>query len=266
MYDTHVHTAFSKDGISAVEDYIGLLDRKKIEGIGFAEHVDFMPECGSYGFFDYETYMTAIRKYQDDGYQLHAGAEIDYAKSVEEEILRHLKQKAYEYTICSVHMIDGVSISDGKNVERFLGEDSFVDMIEKYYREVKHSVKVKNFDVIGHINIYKRYMAEKYLHGMRILRLVEEMDYELAKICALSGKILEVNTSGIFSPLASILPETSFLKNYYGFGGRLISIGSDAHTAAHVGRGFKEAMLLLRDIGFNYIFLPWDRENPVRIE
>ena len=87
FFDTHVHSKFSPDGNSDIEEYMTLIDEGKLQGIGFAEHLDFLPECGAYGFLDYNAFINKINSFKEKGYEIFAGAEIDYAKSVEDAIL-----------------------------------------------------------------------------------------------------------------------------------------------------------------------------------
>lgn len=265
MYDTHVHSTFSNDGKSGLEEYARYLDENAIEGIGFTEHVDFMPECGSYGLFDYHAYIEAIESYRKKGYLFYAGAEIDYAYKVRQDIAEHLEQHKYDYTICSVHMINGISISDGRSTGCFRDAAVLRDMLERYYFEAASCIQTEAFDVIGHMNIYKRYITEDYFKDSGLKAWSHEMEEELARACAASGKILEVNTSGLFAPAAATFPDAGFLKSYYGYGGRMVSMGSDAHQALHICRGFSQARELLKDLAFKYLFLPWNKERPEKI-
>lgn len=265
MYDTHVHSDFSHDGKSSLGDYSALIDKGMEMGIGFAEHVDYLPECGGYGLFDYDAYRSAIDAYKSRGYDFYAGAEIDYAKRAEGEIIDSLRHRHFDYTICSVHMVNGLSVSTDENIKCFLDEGTFKDMMEKYYRELNSSLKVETFDVIGHIGIYRRYLQDEFFKKCRLSSWIEEADDELAKACALSGKIIEVNTSGLFAPTKNLFPNRGFLARYFGYGGRLISMGSDAHVASSTSRGFEEAKHILKEIGFKYIFLPWDKNKGIGI-
>ena len=61
---------------------------------------------------------------------------------------------------------------------------------------------------------------------------------------------MEVNTSGIRQNLGFTLPDYIVLKRYFELGGRLITLGSDAHFAEHVGSKFKEVSKILKYIGF----------------
>jgi histidinol-phosphatase (PHP family) len=266
MYDTHVHSTFSPDGQSSVEEYSKLVDKGIVKGLGFAEHLDFLPECGAYGFLDYDLYSSTINKYKEKGYEFYLGAEVDYANRVEGEIIEKLKKQHYDYTICSVHMIQGFSVSDKKGLENFYDANTFKYILGNYYDEVNLSLHVEQIDVIGHIGIYKRHLDSSFISNHVHKDLIKELDLNLAKECARSGKIIEVNSSGLFAKMGSTIPNAEFLKTYYENGGSTISIGSDAHDASDAARGFEQLKQILREIGFKYTVLPWNREKEYKLD
>jgi histidinol-phosphatase (PHP family) len=248
-----------------MEEYIKLIEKGQIEGIGFAEHLEFLPECGAYKFLDYNSYISEIKRYEQEGFKIYAGAEVDYVRDIETEILEELQIKSFDYTICSVHMVKGSAVSDKKDVSRYEDINTFSDVLDIYYNEISSSLKVKEFDVIGHVGIYKRYLSPDFFEDHILADKIEELDNEAARLCALSGKILEINSSGLFFESASPLPDFKFLKKYYDYGGRIVSVGSDAHNVLHTARGFNIVFEMLSEIGIKYIYLPWDVENPIKI-
>jgi histidinol-phosphatase (PHP family) len=176
--------------------------------------VDFLPECGGYGLFNHAEYFSEVDKYRDKGCRFYAGAEIDYAMSVGDEIAETLANWSFDFTICSVHMIDGISVSDGENLERFTDEEYLLNMLVTYYKEAKASLESDMFDVIGHLGIYKRYLSGIIENSVSAVKYIREMDDALAKKCSASDILLEVNTSGLFSPYKSTLPDPDFLKRF----------------------------------------------------
>lgn len=265
FYDMHVHSTFSVDGQSSLAEYAALLDSSK-GTIGFAEHVDFLPECGSYDYMDYQGYTAAVRSFREKGCDFHAGAEIDYVKLVETDIFKHLSKYGYEYTICSIHMVDGLSVSDRKFPPAKADVNYLLGIVEKYYGELEYGIKTGMFDVVGHVGVFIRYLSEEAKSDRRITGMIREAELEIAKLCARSDMIVEVNTSGLFSPSACTLPGNDFLKHYIDHGGRLICLGSDAHNTGDVARGFKEAGMMLKALGFGYLTLPWDREHHIKLD
>lgn len=256
-YDCHVHSVFSPDAVSGVGEYCDCIDLGNIKAVGFAEHLDFLPECGAYGFLNYSEYRREIELYKNKEYELYAGAEVDYVESVEKDIIERLKEEKYDFTIGSIHMVDGLSVSD-REISPFYDRNTFISLVEGYYREVKAALAFEPFDAIGHIGVYRRYL-EKSFFDAGLKGFIDEFEQELARLCALSGKIVEVNSSGLFCAMASTVPDALFLKRYYEFGGRMVCMSSDAHNARHAGRGFETIQALMKNIGFEYIHLPWKK-------
>jgi Histidinol phosphatase and related hydrolases of the PHP family len=209
--------------------------------------------------------MAEVKALRDRGYEFYAGCEVDYNKKAEKEILEHLEKHKYAFVMCSIHMVEGLSISNRTYVPSINDLNKLLDIIAKYYEEFKWSLGVEAFEVIGHVSVFKRYLREAFLNSDAMKRLVNEAEHEIARISAQSGKILEINSSGLFSPLGAPLPDRSFLAMYHEFGGRLVCAGSDAHNMADAGRGMAEVHDILREAGFKYVALPWDREHPVTL-
>jgi histidinol-phosphatase (PHP family) len=62
LVDYHVHSTFSCDGRSSINDLCEKAIELKFREIGFSEHVDFDPSDEGFGFFDYENYQSAIKE------------------------------------------------------------------------------------------------------------------------------------------------------------------------------------------------------------
>ncbi len=264
-YDSHIHSTHSADGLSVLGEYTAAVDEGKIAGIGFAEHLDLMPECGSYGLLNPPVYFAEVEALKDRGYEFYAGCEIDYNKKAQEVILEHLEQFRYAFTMCSIHMIDGFSISNRVYMPSINDPDKLKYIIERYYEEFRYSLEVDAFDVIGHVGVFKRYLGDAYYKQESLQQMVKDAEYEIARISAKSGKIVEVNSSGLYSPLGETLPGKAFLELYHGFGGTNVCVGSDAHCSKDAGRGLKEAYGLLKETGFKHIMLPWDKEHSLKL-
>ena len=67
------------------------------------------------------------------------------------------------------------------------------------------------------------------------------------------GAALEINTSGGRRGPGEPLPGEAILRRYYELGGRMITIGTDAHTARSLGSDVVRAQELARSIGFRYV-------------
>ena len=75
-------------------------------------------------------------------------------------------------------------------------------------------------------------------------RHAEKLDQVLAALVQ-AEKALEVNTSGLRQKLGETMPNLPILKRYHALGGRLVTLGSDAHCTEDLGKGIDQGMDLL---------------------
>ena len=75
---------------------------------------------------------------------------------------------------------------------------------------------------------------------------------ELFQILVARGQGIEINTGSLYRGLSFPHPHTDILKMYKDAGGEIITVGSDAHHAEHIGYGFDAARDLLLSHGFRY--------------
>ena len=73
------------------------------------------------------------------------------------------------------------------------------------------------------------------------------------------GKGIEVNTSGI-NRAGHVLPHPSIIRRYRELGGRIITIGLDAHNTQNAGIYIKDAINIISKAGFEEITLFKKRE------
>ena len=75
-------------------------------------------------------------------------------------------------------------------------------------------------------------------------------------------KALEINTSKIHSDFPEPNPCIQSIKRYNELGGKLITLGADAHTKENIALGFDTLPDLLKACGFNE-FAVYQKRKPV---
>ena len=80
-----------------------------------------------------------------------------------------------------------------------------------------------------------------------------------------TGKGLEVNTSGYRQGLGKTIPVLWIIRDYYQLGGRVVTLGSDAHQASDLAADFDVAMDILTGVGFRY-FAFYRQRQPVMLK
>ncbi|WP_350342792.1 histidinol-phosphatase HisJ family protein [Proteinivorax tanatarense] len=251
MFDYHVHSSFSEDCQVCMEDIIKKGIELGIKEICFTDHVDydFCVEGKSFEF-DLDEYIKAI-----DFYKNKYKGNISLLKGVELGIQPHIHEKCknltekgnFDFVIASVHSAQRMDI----HTKKFFDNKSASEANEVYYLELYESIKkFDTFNVIGHIDLLKRYNEDiatgKIQNHLDILE-------EIFKLLIYSGKGIEINTSGYRYNLGEPLPSLKLLKMYKDMGGEIITLGSDSHTADTLGYNFQKINYYLKEIGIKYI-------------
>lgn len=248
MIDIHLHTKISYDSSENPENYIAAAKNLGIKTLTFSEHCDYdvyLEEGGPLP--DFKEYDMEINRLKNNFPDMNIlkGVELGYSRDALPYYRDLVASEGFDCVILSVHTLRGrgdcyfPKFFDG--LER---EQAFA----LYLNALSESVSCGlDFDVIGHMGYISRYAP----YEDRALRYSEfsELWDNILKGLIERGKCLEVNTSANGSSEAT-LPPREIIKRYFELGGRFVSFGSDAHTAADFCRGEGEAKAILRDIGF----------------
>ncbi len=129
-----------------------------------------------------------------------------------------------------------------KNIDNFFA---------RIFQEMLNVFKsYSDYDVVGHIDLIRRYFPKAHKHKLRESR---EVLRELLNHIIDDNKGIEINTGGLFYRSASLNPSLDILKLYKEMGGEIITIGSDSHRAKRVMTNYTKGMESLKSAGFKYI-------------
>jgi histidinol-phosphatase (PHP family) len=254
--DLHVHSTLSADGASSIADYarraleLGLLE------VGFCEHVDLDPRDQSHGFLDPGRYTREIgaARAAFPGVCLRQGVEITYQSRLEDEIRTWLAGPPWDYVIASVHLVDyedGWALISERETEAYLARHSQREAYIPYFEELLRAAKSGLGDVLGHLDLVKRYGTLHY--GPLESAAFEEEIRCVLRAAVENGVGLEINSSGLRQPPGETYPGLEVLRWYRELGGEILTLGSDAHQASDLGRGLDQAREQARVAGFRAI-------------
>lgn len=252
--DYHLHTTLSHDGISTMEEHIENAIKLGLKELCFTEHYDRYEglrnnQLETINVKNYvEKFIQHKEKYKNQ-ISLKLGIEIGLQPDIKEIISNMVKQYPFDFIIGSSHITCKKDIS--KDVTFFEGLTQ-KEAYTKYFREVLENVKIYDeFDVYGHIDYIVRY-------GGYQERTIKYSDYkdildEILTHIINKGKGIEINTSGYRYGLNDPHPNKEILTRYKELGGKIITIGSDAHKIQDICSDFEKATELLKEIGYkNY--------------
>ncbi len=251
LIDYHTHTTFSTDGYSSMEEMVSAAVAAGVSQIAITDHYDpDYPEAG-WGdellFPEYHRQMETTAKKFEGRTKLVKGLEVGIQHGDTFEKCRQtVKGYDYDFIIGSFHCAEGFELSCGG----FFNNRSVEEGTKAFYKYVYDCLSVyKDYDVLGHINVIDRY-------GAYIPAYDDLMDIiaEILKLIIADGKGIEINTSSFRYGMGDYTtPSHEILSLYHEIGGEIITVGSDAHSARHVGDGIPWAYEKLKSVGFRYV-------------
>ena len=251
MFDQHMHSNFSFDSNEDLENYINVSNKNDIVT---TEHLDFANpiinyEDSSINYLKYIEEITSLNKKYSN--KFFSGIEIGYTPNSEKRIEDFLKDKNFNLKLLSIHQN---GIYDFMCINRKLIK---LEVLVKEYFEVmiqalESSIK---FDVLAHFE-----------YGLRIIDIsVVEFDnlasIFLNKIIELIVKkeiALEVNTKSMYKYKKEKL-YSYMIEKYLKKGGKLFTLGSDAHNIKEYAYKFDEAKKFLLSKNIKEIILFKDK-------
>lgn len=253
MIDCHVHSFFSDDCKTSLQENIEHAQKNGLGGIVFTDHVDFDYPNKAYHFiFDPEERAQLIadldKRYKNDFF-IGQGLEIGFQAHTATQSHLFIEHNRFDFIINSVHAVDHQCLCSSK---AFFNDKTYKEAYTRYLETVRASVyEFSNYDVLGHLGYIRRYSTYPD-HSMPYKTFATIIDDILKRVIA-DGKGIEINTSGYDFDLDGPIPDLSILKRYKELGGKIITIGSDAHSATQVGRHFQQAMAIAQKAGFSEI-------------
>ena len=242
MFDQHVHSNFSFDSNEELENYINVSNKNDIVT---TEHLDFSNPIINYedSSINYSKYIEEIdslnKKYSN---KFFSGIEIGYTPNSEKRIEDFLKDKNFNLKLLSIHQN---GLFDYMCVNKKL--ISLEALIQEYFEQMIQALESSiEFNVLAHFE-----------YGIRII------DISVAGFDSLARKFLnkiieliikkeiafEVNTKSMYKYKKENL-YSYMIEKYLKKGGKLFTLGSDAHNIKDYAYRFDDArkFLLARNV------------------
>ena len=265
LADCHVHSCFSSDADTPVEQMIEAAIAQGRKYFYLTDHHDFDYPIGEDGRDfqlpreDYTLRLELLRDTYKDKIELRIGVEMGLMAHIADKINDYVSGYPFDFVIGSSHLVRGqdpyyAEYYEGKT-ERQAYEEYFLSILE-------NARALDSFHVYGHLDYVIRYGPNKD-------KFYDPMDYydvfkELLQVIIDKGKGIEVNTGSLYKGFSYPHPHQTVLKMYRERGGEIITIGSDAHVPQYVGYGFEQAEALLKQCGFRYYTL-FEKGKPQQI-
>jgi len=232
--DYHVHSTYS-DGRFLFQMVRAAADAG-LAGVGVADHCnvstrdDIREQKQLLGFNldqTYERRREAITRLREEtSIEIYDGVEMDYHPDEEGLIEDFLATADFEYTIGSVHHLEGVNV----HVERYFEQQSREEresLVAAYFDRVVALVESELFDIAAHVDLVERNRA---LRGFA----TEDQYRRVAEAFADSRTIPELNAGRALDEYGEFHPTPDFLDVLAEYEIPL-TVGTDAHKPDEIG-------------------------------
>ena len=249
MFDYHMHSTVSFDGHDTPRRMVQAAVDAGLKEICFTDHVDYEINCQNQPMvFDLAAYGAAYDGLSAPGLKIRHGMEFGLKEYNREQLALDASKRHYDFILGSIHHVDEQDIYyakpwwPGKTVAQ--AERRY---LEQTLRCVEHH---DGFDVLGHLTYLSKVAGHPTHKPIRYDDHREILD-EILRTLARKDKGMELNTSGL-DRCGAFLPAEDYFRRFKELGGRIVTVGSDAHTADRVGQYTRQAAQLLQCI-FGYV-------------
>lgn len=265
LIDCHTHTQFSMDSEA---DIVAMIERARELGLAAYAVTDHC-ECNCwypkehyedtelFDYFnckdDFEASLSAVTalKEQYPDFNLICGTELGQPVAALDIAEKCISDPRLDFVIGSIHQITNEKDFYYINYYR-MSTDEINKLLEGYFNEIYELCKWGKFDVLGHLTYCLRYMKIRN-NITPNMKLFDEIITECLRTLADKDKGIEINTSGIRQGFGTTFPSLKYIKLFRELGGKIISVGSDAHKVRDLGANISDGIELAKAAGFNEI-------------
>lgn len=244
MYDLHMHSRVSFDAESDPTQMALAAKAAGLSEICFTDHMDYSH------LFDHESISYPLSQYRAaydglsvPGLTIRHGMELGLTCGNRTEAAADARAYPYDFIIGSIHFVDGLDIY----YPEFWEGKTVLQAEERYFETMLECIRLHDdFDVLGHLTYVSKSPcnpAPRKIQPEDHRALTDEILATLVK----KGKGLEINTSGI-DKIGEPFPGPGLLRRFRELGGRIVTVGSDAHTPDRVGKQIPQALAMAKEI------------------
>lgn len=253
--DFHLHTSFSGDSDTPMEEMILKGIELGLTEMCFTEHNDFdypvterdVPGMWEVNADSYLYDFLKLREKYAGKIALLFGVELGLQPHLSKRNAAFAKAHDYDFIIGSSHLCHG---QDPYYPSFYEGRPQEAAYLE-YFESILENLNVYgNFDVYGHLDYVVRYGPTKD-QGYAYENYRDIFDAILKKLIGME-KGIEINTGALPKGLREPNPCAGILKRYRELGGEIVTVGSDAHEPKLIAYAFDRAAEIIKDCGFRY--------------
>lgn len=283
MYaDYHLHCEYSDDSNEPMENQIQKAITLGLDEMCFTDHVDYgikrdwddpegiiIRHAIEHGKevdlvlanVNYPKYFEALNMYQKkyaSSISIKKGLEFGIQSITVDayEKLYASYQDDLDFILFSMHQVNNLEFW----TQDFQKGKTQKEYNDEYYKEIYQTMQMfHHYSCLAHLDLMARYDE----NGIYPFENEKDIIAEILKYAIRDGKGIEINTSSWKYGLKDTQPSRAILKLYKNLGGKIITVGSDAHETKYLASHIKDAYAILKnEIGINEI-CTFDHMQPI---
>jgi histidinol-phosphatase (PHP family) len=264
--DYHTHHARCGHASGSLEEYVQQGIRLGLDQLGLSDHMPLLHVNPADYYPEMAMPMEELPRYVEECLELkeryrgqidiRVGLEGDYIEGWERQIEDIIVSYPWDYVIGSVHFLGEWDVTDFRQVHHWEGKD-VLSVYRAYYDAVARAAATGFYDIMGHLDVIKRFGHKPAAEQEEELRALEE---DALAAVARSGRAMELNASGLSKPCAEMFPGRRMLEEAYRLGIPVI-VGSDAHQPEKLSEHLDKAQSLLYEVGYRELAVFEKRER-----
>lgn len=249
LIDSHTHTQCSPDSTEPLALMAQAAHERGLACLYTTDHYDIVADgvlCTSFDWQPVIEQFQSVKAAFAEKLPIRLGLELGGAPADPALAEQILAQAPLDFVIGSVH---AMSMEKGGRDFFFLEYPTLERcnaILDDYMISLRQLASLKCYDSMAHVVYPIRYM-QQVGHNIDLMSRSDELR-DIFITLVENERALEVNTNRG----KSLNEWRSILKLYHDCGGEMVTIGSDAHEARHVGYGIADAQQLLIEAGFRY--------------
>jgi histidinol-phosphatase (PHP family) len=256
IVDYHMHLRAPDEtldhSLDAVEQFAAVAHARGVDEVGFTEHVYYFVQTRAVWSLPYQIdrckhdldrYCDVVLEAKRSGMPVKLGLEVDFVPGHVEDLARALAPYPWDFLLGSVHWIDGLAIDQKPGI---WAQQDVSGVWHRYFDELRAAARSGLFDVLAHPDLGKIFRQRPPTAEMR-------RHYgETAAAIGDAGLCVEISTAGLRKPVGQLYPDGMLLAACRAEGVP-ITLASDAHVPADVGRDFAQATALAQVAGYTTV-------------
>ena len=252
LADYHTHSLCSFDGSAPLAELAQAAVETGLTELCLTDHCDLIntqskPDL-SFRWPPVEEQLSIARPQFEGRLPIRMGLELGSAWEFPDFARDLTSHPELDFVLGSVH---NLSLSDGGLDFYYVNYKSDEDcyyVLDRYFDCMERLSRMDCYDILAHIIYPLRYMNNRDGQQAALDRYQPQLRRIFTNAIQ-TGRGIEVNTCR-----GETIEDWRWTLNLYkDCGGTILTLGSDAHRPQDVGKGLREAAILLKDLGFSHI-------------